>query len=98
MCVFLTPASIASMQESGEVPNKESSAAKLLSSELRQQAGNVMSRALGLDGQVEDGPGQVGNGRYAREYLAGVSATIAGGTSEIQRGVIATRGLGLPRG
>jgi alkylation response protein AidB-like acyl-CoA dehydrogenase len=89
--------SIASMQQSGQVPNKEASAAKLLSSELRQRAGVVAARALGMAGQVHDGPGEVGGGRYVRDYLAGVSATIAGGTSEIQRGVIATRGLGLPR-
>jgi len=32
-----------------------------------------------------------------RSYLNAVSGTIAGGTSEVQRGIIATRGLGLPK-
>ncbi len=90
--------SIASMQEVGQVPNKEASAAKLLSSELRQRAGEVAVRALGMAGQVHEGPGQLERGTYPRDYQAGVSATIAGGTSEIQRGIIATRGIGLPRG
>jgi 3-oxocholest-4-en-26-oyl-CoA dehydrogenase alpha subunit len=90
--------SIASMQQAGKIPNKEGSAAKLFSSELRQRAANVSIEAMGMDGQVHEGPGAVKHGRYTREYLSGVSATIAGGTSEIQRGVIATRGLGLPRG
>jgi hypothetical protein len=37
-------------------------------------------------------------GDFAESYMQTVPATIAGGSSEIQRGIIATRGLGLPRG
>jgi hypothetical protein len=36
--------------------------------------------------------------QFTRSYVGSVSATIAAGTSEVQRNIIATRGLGLPRG
>ena len=64
----------------------------------RQNASVAAIKALGLEGQVQDGPGSVRHGRYTRDYLANVSATIAGGTSEIQRNVIATRGCGCRGG
>ena len=46
----------------------------------------------------QDDPRVPQRARWGTYYLATVSETIGAGTSEIQRNVIATRGLGLPRG
>ena len=37
------------------------------------------------------------DGRWARQYLYDRSMTIAGGTTEVQRNIVAQRILGLPR-
>ena len=89
---------IADMQSKGEVPNKESSMSKLFGTVLEQKVADLGMKILGLYGQL--GPKSKHNklkGKIEQEYLSTVSATIAAGTSEIQRGIIATRGLGLPK-
>ncbi len=84
---------IISMQNKGQLPNDEASMAKLYNSELSQRVAQTCMQVMGLRGQLTEGEES-----FARMYLGMVPATIRGGTSEVQRNVIATRGLGLPRG
>lgn len=89
---------ITSMQSAGLVPNYESSMAKCLGSELGQFHARRAINSLGLHGQLlKESKYSVLNGDVPNSYMYTVSRTIAGGTSEIQRNIIATRGLGLPR-
>lgn len=72
---------------------------KLYTTELGQRIAHTALKMYGLQGQAWDASRpEAGRGRVVTGYLSAVSSTIAGGTSEIQRGIIATRGLGLPRG
>jgi alkylation response protein AidB-like acyl-CoA dehydrogenase len=91
---------VVSLQKRGLIPNKEASIAKLYTSELDQRIAATGMRLLGLAGMLSgrDEPRAPLHGRIPRHYLAAVASTIGGGTSEIQRNIIATRGLGLPRG
>jgi alkylation response protein AidB-like acyl-CoA dehydrogenase len=88
-----------SMQKRGQVPNYEASMNKNFRSELSQRLAQTGMKVIGMYGNVyDDGPLAAMKGRLSRAYLTTVSATIAAGTAEINRNVIATRGLGLPRG
>ncbi len=89
---------IAWMQMRGLAPNQEASVSKLFGSELVQRVSQVGARLLGLYGQVHRGSKYAPlEGWVLAEYVNDVSHTIRAGTSEIQRNIIATRGLGLPR-
>jgi alkylation response protein AidB-like acyl-CoA dehydrogenase len=89
---------VASLQSRGLIPNYEASALKLFSTELHQRITVTGIKILGLYGQLERGCELSPlKGRLCYNFLRGVAHTIEGGTSEIQRNIIAQRGLGLPR-
>jgi alkylation response protein AidB-like acyl-CoA dehydrogenase len=90
---------VASLQQAGKIPNYEASIAKLYSSELGQRLAATGMDLLGLYGQLHPKSRYAYlRGRIERYYQVAVAETIAGGTSEIMRAIIAIRGLGLPRG
>ena len=83
----------------GIEPGPETSWIKLHWSEMSQR---LSTRAVDLCGDAAplwrgaaDTPG---DGKWQRQWLWSGAATIAGGTSEVQRNIIAERILGLPRG
>ncbi len=89
---------VVTMQAKGLVPNQEASITKLYSSELAQRIARTGVKTAGLYGQLrESSPCAADGGRLDSVYRISIGSTIAGGTSEIQRSVIAQRGLGLPR-
>ncbi|HXK32415.1 MAG TPA: acyl-CoA dehydrogenase family protein [Dehalococcoidia bacterium] len=89
---------VISMQNSGLVPNHEASMCKLFTSELGQRIAALGVKIAGPYAMVTGGaPQYAGAGRFGVGYVAAVASTIAGGTSEIQRNIMAQRGLGLPR-
>jgi alkylation response protein AidB-like acyl-CoA dehydrogenase len=75
------------------VPDASGSINRLAFAEFGQR---VTAAAIDLFGL--DSPAVVGMHLWGHDYLDAFSETIAGGTAEIQRDIIAERVLGLPRG
>jgi alkylation response protein AidB-like acyl-CoA dehydrogenase len=78
---------------SGVGPGPEASVRKLLGVEHEQRVQEVGLALLGPEAATTEGEA----GRWVAGFLGNRSLTIAGGTSEVQRNVIAERLLGLPR-
>mgnify|MGYP001090195319 CR=1 FL=1 len=79
-------------------PSYEASMTLLFASELMRRLANVAMHILGPYGQLEmDSKWAVLKARVMRLCLNSLSIGVGGGSNEIQRTIIATRGLGLPR-
>jgi alkylation response protein AidB-like acyl-CoA dehydrogenase len=87
------------LQKRGMIPNHEASVAKLFSTEMDQRIAATGLKILGQYGQImKDGEYVAMGGRIPSMYMYATTSTVGGGTSEIQRNIIAQRGLGMPRG
>lgn len=87
------------LHQQGITPTYEGSLSKLLGTEMLQRFANLAIQVLGMYGTLEpDSKAAPLMGRIAETYAGSISATIYMGTSEMQRNIIARRGLGLPRG
>jgi alkylation response protein AidB-like acyl-CoA dehydrogenase len=76
----------------------EHSYLKLATSELAKQLFELGMDLQGPYGAVTDPERGEQSGRWAYSFFVSFANTIAGGSSEIQRNIIAERILGLPRG
>jgi alkylation response protein AidB-like acyl-CoA dehydrogenase len=83
----------------GIEPGPESSWVKLAWTDMTQHLSNVGLDLTGEAAPLWRGAHDVpGDGRWQRQWLWSKAASIAGGTSEVQRNIISERILGLPRG
>jgi alkylation response protein AidB-like acyl-CoA dehydrogenase len=84
--------------EQGRVPLHEAAMGKVFASELQERLGQAALDILGTAGLLsEDTPGAPVGGHMEQLLRHSIMGMIGGGTSEIQRNVIAQRGLDLPR-
>jgi alkylation response protein AidB-like acyl-CoA dehydrogenase len=86
------------MTEEGQIPVAEGPMSKLFSTEALARATQDMFEMVGPDGMRSYfEPTAPEQGRFEHLMRFSLGTTIYAGTSEVQRTIIAQRGLGLPR-
>jgi len=90
---------VVSLQARKEPGSIEAAVCKLYTTEMDVRLANTGIQILGLYGQLHrDSKWVQLMGRFQKSYLYAIAMMVGGGSSEIQRNIIAMRGLGLPRG
>jgi len=86
------------MMDNNLFPNIEASEIKLVTTILSRKLADTGLEIMGPHGQLWTGSAHAPlRGRFSLGYLDSLSAVIGAGTSEIQRNILAQRGLGLKR-
>ena len=85
--------------KTGYVPNWETAMTKAFCVDFEQQLSNTATKIAGIYSTLsEESRFSPLNGMIFRSYLFSPGYSLQGGGSEILRGIVAMRGLGLPRG
>ena len=89
---------VAWLQGQGVAPTREASMSKVMGTRLMNTVTDFGMELLGPRGQLDRGDATAPlRGRILRARFECIAWTIFAGTNEIQKNIIATRGLGLPR-
>ena len=87
------------MQSAGKAVGHEASMSRVFGAEFQQRVAQAGLQITGAFGQLDEGCKWAPlSGFFQRQYFYAAAATVGAGTAEIQRNIIALRGLGLPRG
>jgi alkylation response protein AidB-like acyl-CoA dehydrogenase len=87
------------MQAAGKAVDHEASMSRVFGAEFQQRVAQAALQITGAFGQLDEGCKWAPlSGFFQRQYFYAAAATVGAGTAEIQRNIIALRGLGLPRG
>ncbi len=88
----------AELATSGTTPPATAAISKVFSGELMERYGETALELLGpIAALSQDAPGAIASGRFEQQLRHSLMWVISIGTNEIQRSLIAQRGLGLPR-
>jgi alkylation response protein AidB-like acyl-CoA dehydrogenase len=88
---------VADLQNRGELTLMDAGAVKIFSSDTQESFASLMTDILGPYGQVKMSRWSPMEGWWERNYQEHFVQSISMGTNEIQKNLIAWRGLGLPR-